>query len=171
MPHDSSENIQLATFDPEVAHAVVAVLLREGVQAVTASVPGVPDGEVAVLVEPSQRARALAVLTQRMEDVSAELRGGPAGEPRITIVTAPGPRDTGRGGGTGRAGRPTPDEDEDEDDGPPLVMERFRSMGFVAMVLAPLLVITLSARSMSLTWALVVFIGGMVALTAWRNRG
>ncbi|HWH31329.1 MAG TPA: hypothetical protein VNU01_01515 [Egibacteraceae bacterium] len=62
---------------------------------------------------------------------------------------------------------PGPDSDED---GPPLVMERLRKFGWVAVVLAPLLVITLAQISIGVEWAIIVFVGGLVAITAWRQR-
>lgn len=57
-----------------------------------------------------------------------------------------------------------------DDDGPPLVMERLRKFGWVAVVLAPLLVITLAQISIGVEWAIIVFVGGLVAITAWRQR-
>lgn len=56
------------------------------------------------------------------------------------------------------------------DDGPPLVMERLRRFGWLAVVLVPLMVITLAQTFMSTEWAIIVFIGGLVAITAWIQR-
>ena len=62
------------------------------------------------------------------------------------------------------------DPSEDEEEGPPLVMERLRRFGWLAVVLVPLLVITLAQTFMSTEWALIVFVGGLVAITAWMQR-
>ena len=62
-----------------------------------------------------------------------------------------------------------PGLDSDED-GPPLVMERLRKFGWVAVVLAHLLVITLAQISIGVEWAIIIFVGGLVAITAWRQR-
>lgn len=59
---------------------------------------------------------------------------------------------------------------EDDEHGPPLVMERLRRFGWLAVVLVPLLVITLAQTFMSTEWALIVFVGGLVAITAWMQR-
>jgi len=57
-----------------------------------------------------------------------------------------------------------------DEDGPPLVMERFRRFGWLVMVLVPLLAVTLTQTSISRSWALIIFVGTMVALSALRDR-
>lgn len=61
-------------------------------------------------------------------------------------------------------------EEPEAGDGPPLVMERLRRFGWLAVVLVPLLVITLAQTFMSTEWAIIVFVGGLVAITAWIQR-
>lgn len=60
--------------------------------------------------------------------------------------------------------------DDAEPEERPLVLERLRHFGWLAVVLVPLLVITLAQTFMSMEWALIVFIGGLVAITAWMQR-
>lgn len=70
----------------------------------------------------------------------------------------------------GEPGDPGDPGDPDDEQGPPLVLERLRRFGWVAVVLAPLLVITLAQITVSVEWAILVFVGGLVAITAWRHR-
>ena len=70
--------------------------------------------------------------------------------------------------------QPTPElapPDEELGAERPLVMERLRRMGVVALILGPLLVITLSAPGMPLALGLVIYIGALVVIVAWRDRG
>jgi hypothetical protein len=62
------------------------------------------------------------------------------------------------------------DPEEHDEARRPLVLERFRSLGWLALVLVPLLVITLAQVAVSLRWAIVVLIGGLVLLVALRER-
>lgn len=64
----------------------------------------------------------------------------------------------------------TGDQGDDDEQGRPLVMERLRRFSWMAVVLVPLLVITLAQTFMSIEWALIIFVGGLVAITAWRQR-
>jgi hypothetical protein len=156
MDQQYEQTVLLDTFEPAVARAVAAVLRRHGLQAWTrdqgAALPGLTDQEVAVLVPPERRDEALALLIASMEEVAEEARS----EPDLLARR--------RGAGAGR--HPM----EDAEDGPPIVMERFRRLGFLAFLLVPLLMVTLATQGMPRNFALVVFIGGLVAVAAWRNR-
>lgn len=134
----------LASFDAALADAVVALLRREGVPAVAEPVG---TDEVEVRVPVARRDAALGVLVAHMEDVQELARGGGA-RPR------PGPEP----------------EDPDAEEGPPIVMERLRRMGFgIAVVLAPLLLVTLGG-ALPLGYALGVFVLGLAAVVYWRRR-
>lgn len=114
--------VPLTAFDRRTATAVVAVLCRAGVDAWATSTDG-EDVEVRVVRE--QREQALRELGNRMEEVREAVRAADQA-PRDRPVT------------------PEPPEPDDVRAGPPLVMERFRSMRFLAVaVMAPLLVVTL----------------------------
>lgn len=63
------------------------------------------------------------------------------------------------------------DWDEDETtERRPLVTERLRRLGWLALVLVPLLVIALAQVPVPVSWALVILIGGLVLLVALRDR-
>lgn len=156
MDAEESARTQLATFDPGLADAVVTVLRRAGVRAWSRRETG--SEETAVHVPEDERSSALDLLADSMDEVHALARPG-------AEASRPAPRP---------AGEPVHEAAEaalDEEDGPPIVMERLRRMGFLALMLAPLLVITLALPHVSLTVALVVYVGGLVVLTWWRNRG
>lgn len=97
--------------------------------------------EVDVLVPEVHRDRALEILAAQMEQINALSR-----EPV------------------------SPPEEHDEDHERPLVMDRFRSLGVLALVLAPLLVVTLAVPALPRGLAIAVFLGGMVAVVALRDR-
>lgn len=144
MHPDPGTSAHLASFDPALAEAVVAVLRREGVSAVAE-----PDGngQVEVRVPAAHREQALTVLAARMEAVHELARSGTAAGAAPAASAAP-----------------------DEDDGPPIVMERFRRMGFgIAVVLAPLLIVTLGG-ALPLGYAVGLFVLGLVAVVYWRRR-
>jgi hypothetical protein len=63
-----------------------------------------------------------------------------------------------------------PPTGEDDEASRPIILERFRRLGFLALLLAPLLVVTLASPRLPRPLALVVLVGGMVAILAWRNR-
>lgn len=156
MAQQHDQTVLLDTFEPAVARAVVAVLHRHGMEAWTRSeaspLPGLPATELAVLVPKERRDEAVNLLVASMEEVAEEAKS----EPDLLRSR--------RGLGGGR--HPM----EDEEDGPPIVMERLRRLGFLAFLLAPLLMITLAAQGMPRGFAIVLFLGGLVAVAAWRNR-
>ena len=140
---------ELAIFDADLAGAVVRVLRRHGVDAWLAAAP-TEGGQRAVHVAATQREPAFGVLADRMEEIHGELaeRRPAAG------------RDRGH------------EEDASEPaDARPLVMERFRRIGLnVAVLLAPLLVISLARPPFPVAVALITLVGGMAAIVALRER-
>jgi len=137
---------ELAAFDPDLAEAVVQVLRRHGVQAWLADAPAraaAGGSERAVHVRPEQREPALGLLAEHMEEVGAELDGSDGDDADVPL----------HGGGR------------------PLVMERFRRIGLnLAIVLAPLLIISLARPPFPLGLTLVTLVGGMAVIVALRNR-
>lgn len=144
-------SVPLTAFDRRTAQAVVEVLQRAGVRAWTGEESG---GDIEVRVAPEQREQALRELGDRMEEV------------REAVLTAQ------------RAEPPPPAPPPDPDDvhaGPPLVMERFRSLRWLgAVVMAPLLVVTLApslrggtARSVVIALVALAVVG---VFTARRRR-
>lgn len=155
MSSEADHTVYLDTFDAPVASAVVEVLRDRGIGAWTkatgSGLPGIAAGEQAVFVPAIRRDEAFAVLVGSMEEVR-ELADA---EPRLVR-----PRGLG-----------APRSAIEDEEGPPIVMERIRRGGFlVALVLVPLLVITLARPGMPFVYGLVVFVGGMALLSAWRNR-
>jgi hypothetical protein len=150
--HDAG--VHLDTFPRPLAHAVVSVLRRHGVQAwakdAGESLPGLDDGQAAVFVPVGARDMAVATMAATMEEIREEAEQTPR-------LVRP------RGLGSARS------EIEDEP-GPPIVMERIRRMGFIGLLLAPLLVITLAAPGMPMALAIAIYVAGLVALTAFRQR-
>lgn len=151
---------QLATFDPPLADAVVTVLRREGIPAHSEPVA---DDQVEITVPADRREQALTLLAGRMEAVNELVNG--SGD--VTTVDSESPP-------TGER-RPVEGEDlqGDGEEAPqrPLLMERLRRVGYgLGALLVPLLVITVAGRNLPAGYALVVFIGGLVAITWWRSR-
>ena len=141
----SSASPTFAELDPATATALVRVLRDEGLRAWIAE-----DDPLRrrVLVVPADHERANAVLSRRMEDVqlhAARIREA-SGEDVHDDVG-----DDGRSAQT------------------PLVMERFASMGWLlAVVLVPLLVVTLAQTVQSLRVVVVVVSLGVAAVVAGR---
>jgi hypothetical protein len=147
-------SVPLTELEPDVAAAVVAVLSRAGLPAVV----GGPaeraqdgPGEVVVLVPEERREEALQTMAASMEAIGEELRR--------RRERAAGPP---RGGGVGT------DQDDDEE-ARPLLFERLRRLSFLPILLVPLLVVTLASVRIPVAVALVILIGGMAALHAWRD--
>ncbi len=115
--------------------------MDSGVPAALAEQPGEP----AVVVPRTRRQEAFRVLSARMEQVHERAAAGAA------------------------AAHATPAGAADEPTHRPLVMERFRDMGFIAIALIPLLVVTLSNVRLPGAYVAAIVIGGMVGLVAWRN--
>ena len=151
MPPEPDTSAQLATFDPRLASAVVAVLRRVGIPAV---VEPLDHDEVEVRVPAARREEALAVLAGRMEEVQ-RLAGETSAD----------------GHGHPRGDQPAAEGDEDPEAGPAIVMERLRRMGLgIAVVLTPLLIITLAGGQLPMGYALALFVLGLVAVVYWRHR-
>lgn len=153
-------SVQLATFDPPLADAVVTVLRREGIRA---HAEPVDKDQVEITVPADSREQALTVLAGRMEAVR-ELVGG-SGE--VNTVES-----DGRPGPDGEQ-RPVDSDLQDEDEAPqrPLLMERLRGVGYgLAALLVPLLVVTVAGGNLPAGYALAVFVAGLVAVTWWRGR-
>lgn len=149
MTPDGQTTAQLATFDPPLAEAVLAVLSGAGFEA---SLEPLDHDEVEVRVPAARRAEALALLADRMEEIHDLVA-----EPGTTTVT------------------PVPLTDRydrtDDEDGPPIFLERLRRMSLgVVVLLAPLLVISLAGVNLPIGYALALFVVGLVAVVYWRNR-
>lgn len=128
------------TYDPPLARAVVAVLRDEGLRAWVEDEDG-SGGRV--LVVPVDQPAAVSALARRMEDVR-ELAAAEA-----------------------TADRPHPPSDRPA----PLVMERFRSAGaLVAVLLAPLLVVTLSWVGLTPGLVAAVVVVAALAIVVVRRR-
>ena len=130
----------LAEFPPTLAAAVVTVLRRAGVPA-TLGDPVAGTSDVSVLVPGDRRGDALTALAIRMEEVREEAEA--------------------ESGSGARA-------EDDAEEPAPLVMERLRNLGVVAMVLTPLLIITLAAPGMPMWLAIVIYIGVLAVVVALR---
>ncbi|HUG84499.1 MAG TPA: hypothetical protein VMM13_08030 [Euzebya sp.] len=156
--HD--DGVTLSAFDQRTASAVVSVLRRAGVAAWLAAGH---DEDVEVLVPDGQREVAMRELGTRMEEVRAEVQSAPPSDDRPAEPT----------GAVARTGAPVPDPD-DVHAGPPLVMERFRSMRILAaVVMAPLLVVTLAPTLRGSTARVVLVVLATVAagvVLAFRRR-
>lgn len=149
MTPDGQTTAQLATFDPPLAEAVLTVLSGAGFEA---TLEPLGHDEVEVRVPAARRAEALAVLADRMEEIHDLVA-----EPGTATVT------------------PVPLTDRydqtDDEDGPPIFLERLRRMSLgVVVLLAPLLVISLSGVNLPIGYALALFVVGLVAVVYWRNR-
>jgi hypothetical protein len=133
----------------------VTVLRANGVQA-WIDEEGVTAGDsVSVHIPPDAHDAAVETLARHMEEIHA-LAGQGRRRAQAGQATQSGPANL---------------DEDDLGSGPPLVMERFRQAGFViALVLAPLLVVTLARTPMSRGLALGIVILGAVLLAALRNR-
>ncbi|MGI9018399.1 MAG: hypothetical protein ACR2HR_15065 [Euzebya sp.] len=147
--------VALTAFDRRTAQAVVTVLQRAGIDAWTGMDE---DEDTPVLVAEGLREQALQVLGQRMEEVRQ--------------ATAEADRNAARSATTGPSHPPR--DPDDVHDGPPLVMERFRSMRVLAVVImVPLLAVTLAPtiRGVVRVVVFVVLLGlGAVIVVRHRNR-
>ena len=143
MSSDPTTSEPLASFDPPLAAAVVTVLRRRGIPA--SAEPDV-DGEVMVRVPAGSRDAAFSVVAAHMDHIFELARE--------------------------QAAPAAPAEDAEElGDRPVLVFDVLRRYGvMLILVLAPLLVVTLSQPSMPLAFALVVVVGGAAAIVWWRER-
>lgn len=147
MPTPEADFAELATFDPPLARAVVTVLRGAGLPA---SLGAGAAGQAAVLVPPERRGEAFAIMAARMDDIHAETAGA------------------------GAVPRPAPPPEpvawaDDGADHRPLVLERFRRFGWVAVALVPLLVITLANVRLPAGMVLALVVGSVVLLSAWRS--
>lgn len=138
----------VADFPPDLAEAVAATLRAHGM---TAEV--VERAEAAEVVVPAaRREEAVSLMAAQMDEIRERVGddepqgGGPA-------PTEPAP-----GGG-----------DSDEPGPPPLATERLRQLWPVPVLLVPLLVL-LGSASVPANFAVLVLIGGMVAVVALRQR-
>jgi hypothetical protein len=143
--------VPLTTFDERTARAVVAVLHRAGVPA--AARPSVGE-EVEVTVPEGARDEAMRILGSRMEEVTDAIGAAD----RETAARRPS--------------APAPDPD-DVHAGPPLVMERLRSLSWLAAVfLVPLLAVTIAGPvrgDLRILFA-VVLMFAVAGLLWWRRR-
>lgn len=153
MTPNGQTSAQLATFDLPLAEAVVTVLEREGITTILAPHDG---HEVEVRVPADRRDEALALLADRMEQIHQLVKEAGA------AAATPLPPTEGTA--------PDADDDIDDETGRPIVMERLRRMSFgLVILLAPLLVISLSG-ALPIGYALALFILGLVGIVYWRNR-
>ena len=144
MASDPTTSEPLASFDPPLAAAVAAVLRAHGIAASEHDEAG---GEVGVRVPAGRREEAFAVVADQMD--------------AIRDLTAPSPDDEPVAGGVDGAAEREP----------VIVLDVLRRYGVVlVLVLAPLLVVTLSRPSMPLAFALAVVVGGAAAIVWWRER-
>jgi hypothetical protein len=137
----------LADFDPQTARAVVVVLRRAGVPAALVG-DGEAAEEVTVAVPGDHRDAAIRALASGMDDVHAEVARQRGSAPPTTA--------------------PSGAEDDDEE-GPPLLFERLRHLGFLPVLLVPLLVITLAQVRLPAAYTIAIIVGGTAALVAWRD--
>lgn len=153
MATDPTTSEPLATFDPALAAAVVTVLRRRGI---AASEQAEPPDEVLVRVPTGRRDEAFAVVAAEMELIR-DLASGDEPAP------APAPSSSSSLAEAQSAA--------DEEGERVLVFEVLRRYGVVlVVVLAPLLIVTLSRPSMPLAFALAVVVGGAAAIVWWRDR-
>lgn len=152
MATDPTTTEPLASFEPPLAAAVTTVLRARGI---AASGQADPDGEVTVRVPAGRREEAFAVVAEQMDVIRGLTADAPAPNPSATRPRGPGAEAPGQ-------------DDEHE---PVIVLDVLRRYGVIlVLVLAPLLVVTLSRPSMPLAFALVVVVGGAAAIVWWRER-
>jgi hypothetical protein len=152
----ASDTVPLAEFDPAMARAVAQVLRRAGVPAQVAGGDPAASADVVVVVVPEgRREEAFAVLARSMEDVHAARRSDvPRGASQPSPAAANDPQAPGEG---------------DVDTGRPLLFERLRQLGFLPVLLVPLVVVALAQVRLPGAYTAALVIGGIVALYAWRN--
>lgn len=159
-PSVASDTVPLAEFDPPMARAVSEVLRRAGVPAEVSPQTTDAHGDALVVVPDGRREEAFEVLARSMEDVQAQLRSDVPERRSWPALER-------------RSGAVEPDCSEDgselEDDGRPLLFERLRQLGFLPLLLVPLMVVTLAQVRMPGAYTAALVIGGIVALYAWRN--
>lgn len=120
-----------------------------------------PDGQVEVRVPADERDRAFDLIAAHMEDLVAAARADAA-----TTPTA--------GNGQGAHAHTGWDDggaaDPEDGHGRPLVSERLRALGFLPILLIPLMVVVLGASRLPRSWILILFVGAAVAVVALRDR-
>jgi Flp pilus assembly protein TadB len=160
-PHQRRAHVALTSFDVRTATAVVAVLRRAGV---SASGRAAGDGEVEVTVPEGAREEAMRILGARMEEVREAVAAADADALAARARDRAGDR-------ARRAGAPHPAPD-DVHAGPPLVMERFRSLSWLAAVLlVPMLAVTIAGPLRGdLRIGAAVVLMAVVAAVVWRRR-
>ncbi|AXV07482.1 hypothetical protein DVS28_a2803 [Euzebya pacifica] len=155
MESPQREGIALTSFDRATADAVVAVLSRAGIPAWQDAEPD-EYGDTVVRVPDGQRNAAMREMGSRMEEIADEIAAAPA--PRASI---------------GRADGPVHRDPDDVHDGPPLVMQRFRDLRvLIVVVLAPLLAVTIAGPFLPRSLRVVAFVVIVAAVGAviWQRR-
>lgn len=148
MSSDPTTSEPLASFDPPLAAAVVTVLRQRGI---TAAAEPAAGGEALVRVPAGSRDAAFSVVAAHMDRIFELARQEAPPAPAAAAVDV--------------------DTEEEVGDRPVLVFDVLRRYGVVLiLVLAPLLVVTLSRPSMPLAFAFVVLVGGAAAIVWWRER-
>lgn len=138
----------VADFPPDLAEAVAATLRAHGMTAEVVE----RDEAAEVVVPAARREEAVSLMAAQMDEIRERLgedepqRGGPG-------PTEPPPAN---GGG-------------EEPGSAPLATERLRRLWPVPVLLVPLLVL-LGSASVPANFAVLVLIGGMVAVVALRQR-
>lgn len=147
MSSDPTTSEPLASFDPPLAAAVVTVLRQRGI---TAAAEPAAGGEALVRVPAGSRDAAFSVVAAHMDRIFELARQEVPPAPAAAVDVDP---------------------EEEVGDRPVLVFDVLRRYGVVLiLVLAPLLVVTLSRPSMPLAFAFVVLVGGAAAIVWWRER-
>lgn len=157
MPTPDAPTEELASFAPALAEAVAAVLSEAGVPTILGEAP---DGELSVLVPRERRGEALAALAARMDEIQARATGDPRYSSEMVSGCYEDSHVTGGEWAYGEAA---------ESGGPPLVLDRFRSLGWVAVALVPLLIIGLARVRLPAMVVLLLMIGSVVLVAAWRS--
>lgn len=141
----------VADFPPDLAEAVVATLRAHGMSAEVAE----RGEDVEVVVPAARREEALSLMASQMDEIRDRL-GAALSEPAPAAPERQPPSDD--------ADAPGPH--------PPLATERLRRLWLVPVVLVPLLALLglLGSASVPANFAVLVLIGGMVAVVALRQR-